>query len=97
MAIINARRAFARASAMAAPWLELRREMLESESRPTARSVSRIIKDSVTTRAKPRFLDLATDETRSVPSGGNCGDNFIIFGFLEVFGFERREWFLKRL
>jgi len=38
---------------MAAPWLDERSEMLESESNPTAMTVSKIISERVMTSAKP--------------------------------------------
>jgi hypothetical protein len=53
--------AFERALDMASPWLEARNETLERVSKPTAITVRRIIRDNVTTRAKPRF------------SGQGCG------------------------
>ena len=49
----SAMRAFARAVARAAPWLLLRSVMADNESKPTAITVSRIMRESVTTKAKP--------------------------------------------
>ena len=53
IAIISAIRALARASAMAADWLVVRRETTERLSKPTAMTVSRANKLSVTTSVKP--------------------------------------------
>jgi hypothetical protein len=52
-----ARRALARACAIASPWLEARNEMLDIVSKPTAMIVNRIINESVTTKAKPGFQE----------------------------------------
>ncbi|MBC7927870.1 MAG: hypothetical protein H7039_19665 [Bryobacteraceae bacterium] len=52
-ASIRASRAFARAICMASPCAELRREILERVNRPTAITVSRIMRDKVTISAKP--------------------------------------------
>ena len=59
IANISAKRALARAAAMAFPWPEDRKLMLDSVSKPTAITVNKIISESVTTRAKPleRVLD----------------------------------------
>jgi len=54
MASMSATRALARAVAMASPWDEVRKLMLASESRPTAMTVSKIINERVTIKAKPR-------------------------------------------
>src|SRR6478752_7361298 len=54
MAISRARRAFARAVTTLEPELALRSEIVLSESKPTAITVSRIIRDKVTIREKPR-------------------------------------------
>jgi hypothetical protein len=52
-AIIRARRAFACASDFACDWLVLRSETADKLSNPTATTVSKIISDSVITKAKP--------------------------------------------
>ena len=53
MASISAKRALARASAIAIPWFEARSETLESVDNLTAMIVNRIIRESVTTKANP--------------------------------------------
>ena len=55
MARARARRALARAVAWAWEWVELRKDMLESVSSPTAITVSRISSESVMISAKPRL------------------------------------------
>ena len=53
MASMTAMRAFAVARARASPVAEERRLIALSESKPTAMTVSKIISESVTTRANP--------------------------------------------
>ena len=53
MASISASRALLRAVAISCPWLDARNEMLDKVSKPTAMTVSRIISESVITKAKP--------------------------------------------
>jgi len=70
---------------MEAPWLELRRETLDRESKPTARMVNKIIRESVTTRAKPRFFDFAEERALRLPLEETFAGVFIICGFQVVF------------
>ncbi len=55
IASIRASRAFARASDMAKPCDDARSETAESDSKPTAITVSNTISEMVTTSAKPRL------------------------------------------
>ena len=82
MANMSARRAFDCATALACPWVDARSEMLDNDSKPTAMTVSRIISESVTTRAKPLSLRLRADGW--VRNG--CP---VVF---EFFNFSLKEW-----
>ena len=53
MASISASRALARAVAMSCSWPDVRSEIADKDNSPTAMIVSRIISESVMTRAKP--------------------------------------------
>jgi hypothetical protein len=62
MAIISAMRAFVRAIDWEFPWFEVRNEIAESDNKPTAITVSSIMRDKVTTKAKPRTWNLSVRE-----------------------------------
>jgi hypothetical protein len=64
---MSASRAFDRAVAREELWLLERNEIADSESKPTAMTVSKIIRERVTTNAKPRRRD--GDKTEFMDDG----------------------------
>ena len=72
-------RALARAVAMASPCEEALRLMLESDSKPTAMTVNRIIKASVTTNAKPFFRSNVPRGSRGRATDFDFGESWIEF------------------